>query len=80
MNQSEFLAITCDLLQGARKIARTRCDWFWFRFSSVEKLARDFAVDHHALQLQSQSRNCVQQPIENYSRESSVITYPKQYA
>ena len=42
MNQSEFLAITCDL---AGKIASTRCDWFWFCFPLVNKLAREFLAN-----------------------------------
>ena len=42
MNQSEFLAIACNLLKAREQITRTRCDWFWFCFSLVEKLARNF--------------------------------------
>ena len=41
MNQSKFLAITCNLLK-AREIARKRYDWIWFCFSLVEQLTRDF--------------------------------------
>lgn len=32
MNQSEWPAITCNLLKAREKVKRTRCDWFWFRF------------------------------------------------
>ena len=40
MNQSQFLATTCNLLEAREKMTRTWCDWFWFGFSLVEKLAR----------------------------------------
>ena len=35
INQLEFLAITCNLFKSARKITRTRCDWFYFCLSLV---------------------------------------------
>ena len=46
MNESEFLAMVCNLLKGREKMARTRCDWFGFGFSFVEKRARDFKANH----------------------------------
>ena len=46
MNQSEFLAITCNLFKAQNKIARRRCEWFWFSFSLAEKLARDSQANH----------------------------------
>ena len=39
MNLSQFLAITCNSLEAREKMTRTWCDWFWFCFSLVEKLA-----------------------------------------
>ena len=45
MNQSEFLAITCHSFK-VREKSRTKCDWFWFCLSLVEKLARDFEANH----------------------------------
>jgi len=39
MNQSQFLAIIDNSLKPREKITRTWCDWFWFYFSLVEKLA-----------------------------------------
>ena len=42
MNQSQFLGIICHSLKAREKITRTWCDWFWFYFSLVEKLARVF--------------------------------------
>ena len=35
-----------QLAQSAGKITRTWCDWFWFCFSLVEKLARVFSANH----------------------------------
>ena len=34
------------LAQSAGKITRAWCDWFWFCFSLVEKLARVFLANH----------------------------------
>jgi len=42
MNQSQFLAITCNTAESAGKMTCTWCDWFWFCFSLVENLARVF--------------------------------------
>ena len=46
MNQSQFLAITCNSLEAREKITRTWCDWFEFCFSSVEKQARVSLANH----------------------------------
>ena len=35
MDQSEFVAIACNLLKAREKHKRARCDGFWFSF--VEK-------------------------------------------
>lgn len=35
-------AITCYLLKGQEKITCTRCAWFWFCFSLLEKPGRHF--------------------------------------
>ena len=43
MNQSEFLAVTCNLLKARENITRTWCDWFWMCFSLVEKLGEIFS-------------------------------------
>jgi len=40
MNQSQFLAITCNSLEAREKLRWW--DWFWFCFSLVEKLAQVF--------------------------------------
>ena len=42
MNQSEFLAITYNLLKGRENITCTWYDWFWICFSLVEKLGEIF--------------------------------------
>ena len=54
MIQKKFLEIICNFLKSAGKIARTRCAWFLFCFSLVEKLARDFEASH--IEEQSQWR------------------------
>ena len=42
MNQSEFPSSYLQLAQSAGKVTRKLFDWFWFRFSLVEKEARDY--------------------------------------
>ena len=36
MNQSDFLEIACDLVKAREKMARTRCDCYWFCISLNE--------------------------------------------
>ena len=48
MNQSQFLAITCNSLEAREKSRVHGAIGFWFFFSLVEKLGRVFQANHLA--------------------------------